>query len=212
MAENDAKTEQNPELATEAEQAENATSEAVDASAEGGAEEHTDILAVEDEFEVEAPQPPAEETVETLAEQLEQAREQVLRAQAEAQNVRRRAEKDVEHARKYALEKFCSELLPVVDNLERALDASNSENEAVKPLAEGVDLTLKSFLTTLEKFQLVQLDPTGEPFDPQLHQAMAMVPNPDMEPNTVMDTMQKGFTLNGRLVRPAMVVVAKAPD
>ena len=212
MAENDAKTEQNPELATEAEQAENATSEAVDASAEGGAEEHTDILAVEDEFEVEAPQPPAEETVETLAEQLEQAREQVLRAQAEAQNVRRRAEKDVEHARKYALEKFCSELLPVVDNLERALDASNSENEAVKPLAEGVDLTLKSFLTTLEKFQLVQLDPTGEPFDPQLHQALAMVPNPDMEPNTVMDTMQKGFTLNGRLVRPAMVVVAKAPD
>lgn len=151
-------------------------------------------------------------TAEDFAEAMADARDQVLRAQAEAQNTRRRAEKDVESARKYALERFCSELLPVVDNLERALGAADTEHELIKPIAEGIDLTLKSFVAALEKFQLVQIDPTGEPFDPQFHQAITMVPNPDMEPNTVMDTMQKGFTLNGRLVRPAMVIVSRAPD
>lgn len=200
MAENDAKSDENIESEALEEQA---AEQADAADAPDG-----EAAAASAEPNAEAP----EDSIESLSEQLDQARDMVLRAQAEAQNTRRRAEKDVEHARKYALEKFCSELLPVVDNLERALDAAELENEAVKPVAEGVDLTLKSFLGTLEKFQLVQIDPTGEPFDPQLHQAITMVPNPDMEPNTVMDTMQKGFTLNGRLVRPAMVVVAKEPD
>jgi molecular chaperone GrpE len=154
-------------------------------------------------------QPSLEEVIAQLQADVEQARDAALRAQADAQNVKRRAEQDVEKARKFALERFCSELLPVVDNLERALEAAPADNEAVKPIAEGVELTLKSFLDALGKFNIAQLYPEGEPFDPQVHQAMSMVENPDVEPNTVIAVMQKGYTLNGRLVRPAMVMVSK---
>ncbi|MFT4767401.1 MAG: molecular chaperone GrpE [Glaciecola sp.] len=150
--------------------------------------------------------------VELLQEELERAKDQALRAQADTQNAQRRAEQDVEKARKFALERFCSELLPVVDNLERALEAINSDDPALGSIAEGVDLTLKSFVGALSKFQIEQLDPVGEPFDPQHHQAMSMIENPDAEPNTVLAVMQKGYTLNGRLVRPAMVMVSKAPS
>lgn len=141
-----------------------------------------------------------------------EAKDQALRAVAEAQNARRRAEKDVEQARKFALERFAGELLVIVDNLERALDAADSEQEAVKPVLEGIQLTHRSFLDTLAKHKIEQVDPRGEPFDPQFHEAMAMVPNPEVEPNTVIDVMQKGYTLNGRLLRAAMVVVAKAAE
>jgi molecular chaperone GrpE len=151
-------------------------------------------------------------SVEQLQEQLIEARDAVLRAKAEAQNTRRRAEKDVENARKYALEKFCSELLPVGDNLERALEAAQIEHEAIQPITEGIELTLKSFVDALGKFNVERIDPMGEPFDPQLHQAMTMIENPEVEPNSVIAVMQKGFTLNGRLVRPAMVVVSKAAE
>jgi len=148
--------------------------------------------------------------IQRLQEALDEARDNALRAAAEAQNAKRRAEQDVEKARKYALERFCSELLPVVDNLERALEAAGGEDEALRPIAEGVELTLKSFLGALQKFQIEPIDPAGEPFDPELHQAMSMIENPDVEPNTVIAVMQKGYTLNGRLVRPAMVMVSKA--
>ena len=151
-----------------------------------------------------------EEQVEKLEEELVTARDAVLRAQADSQNVTRRAEQDVEKARKFALERFCGELLPVVDNLERALEAAVGDNDIVKPIAEGVELTLKSFHDALKKFHITALDPVGEPFDPQLHQAMSMVENGDVEPNTVIAVMQKGYTLNGRLVRPAMVMVSKS--
>jgi molecular chaperone GrpE len=117
----------------------------------------------------------------------------------------------VEKARKFALEKFVADLLPVADNLERAIAAGDPEDETQKAVLEGVALTLKSLQDTLKKYKVEMVDPAGEPFDPQLHQAMTMVPNPDMEPNTVMDVFQKGYTLNGRLVRPAMVVVSSAP-
>lgn len=153
-----------------------------------------------------------EVSIEQLQEQLVEALDAVLRAKAEAQNTRRRAEKDVENARKYALEKFFGELLPVVDNLERTLESAQIEHEAIEPINEGIDLTLKNFLDVLGKFNIERLDPMGEPFDPQLHQAMTMVENPDVEPNSVIAVMQKGFTLNGRLVRPAMVVVSKAAE
>ena len=153
----------------------------------------------------------AEEQIERLEEELAIARDAVLRAQADSQNVTRRAEQDVEKARKFALERFCGELLPVVDNLERALEAAVGDNDIVKPIAEGVELTLKSFHDALKKFHIVAVDPAGEPFDPQLHQAMSMVENGDVEPNTVIAVMQKGYTLNGRLVRPAMVMVSKSP-
>lgn len=147
--------------------------------------------------------------VESLKEQLNEAKDQSLRAAAEAQNVRRRSEKDVENAHKFGLEKFCGELLAVVDNLERAQQQADTDSEAVKPLMEGVELTYKSFVDVMAKFKLEQLDPHGEPFDPQLHQAITMLENPDSEPNTVIDVMQKGYTLHGRLIRPAMVVVSK---
>jgi molecular chaperone GrpE len=155
-------------------------------------------------------EPSLEQTVEQLQEDLVSAKDAALRAQADAQNVKRRAEQDVEKARKFALERFCSELLPVVDNLERALEAAAGGDEAVKPIAQGVELTLKSFLDALKKFNIEVVNPEGEPFDPQLHQAMSMVENNEVEPNSVIAVMQKGYTLNGRLVRPAMVMVSKS--
>ena len=147
-----------------------------------------------------------------LEEELAQMKDIALRAQADAQNVKRRAEMDVEKARKFALESFTRELLPVVDNLERALEATEGSDERAKPIVEGVELTLKSLMDALKKFNIEPVDPQGEPFDPQLHQAMSMVENPEVEPNTVIAVMQKGYTLNARLVRPAMVMVSKAAE
>ena len=147
--------------------------------------------------------------IEQLQQQLADAKDQTLRAAAEAQNVRRRAEKDVESAHKYALEKFAGALLPVADNLERTLEVADRSNEAVKPLLEGVELTHKTLLDALKRFQIEQIDPLGAPFDPQFHEAVSMVDNPAAEPNSVLHVMQKGFTLSGRLLRAAIVMVAK---
>jgi molecular chaperone GrpE len=147
--------------------------------------------------------------IEQLQQQLGDAKDQTLRTAAEAQNVRRRAEKDVENAHKYALEKFASALLPVADNLERSLDVADRSNEALKPLIEGLELTSRTLLDALTRFQVEQVDPLGTPFDPAFHEAVAMVENPAAEPNSVLQVMQKGYTLNGRLLRAAMVVVAK---
>ena len=146
---------------------------------------------------------------EELQEQVSKANDQVLRIQAEMQNVRRRAERDIENAHKYALDKFTADLLPVVDNLERALSTIDAADEAQKAVNTGLELTLKTFVDVLARFKIEAVDPAGQPFDADLHQAVSMVPNPDLEPNTVMDVFQKGYTLNGRLVRPAMVVVSK---
>ncbi len=148
--------------------------------------------------------------IAALKEELAQAKEQVLRAAAEAQNARRRAEQDVEKAHKYALEKFVSDLLPVADNMERAIGAATAEGADLNSVVEGVELTLKSLFDAFKRHNVEMLDPKGEPFDPQVHQAMTMVPQPEAEPNSVLDVFQKGYTLNGRLVRPAMVVVAKS--
>lgn len=143
--------------------------------------------------------------VEGLQQEIASARDQMLRAAAEAQNVRRRAEADVEKAHKFALEKFARELLPVVDSLEKATEAMAGVDESQK---EGVEMTLQLYLAAMEKFQIKQLNPLGQTFDPQYHEAMSMVPNPAMPSNSVMDVLQKGYTLNNRLLRPAMVVVA----
>ena len=150
-------------------------------------------------------------TVDAIQAELAEAQEQVLRAQAEAQNARRRADQDVEKAHKFGQEKLVNDLLPVVDNLERAIDAIDADNEQFKSVLEGIELTLKSFMDTLARHNIEALNPEGEPFDPQLHQAMTMVESPDAEPNTVLNVFQKGYTLHARLVRPAMVVVSKAP-
>ena len=147
---------------------------------------------------------------EAVALALVEQQDSVLRAQAEVQNMRRRCEQDVERAHKFALEKFSSELLPVLDNLERALQAvNNAEDESVKTLYEGVELTLKGFLESLNKHNIEQLDPEGEPFDPQLHEAISLVENDNVEPNTVLAVVQKGYVLNERVIRPAMVMVSE---
>lgn len=141
-----------------------------------------------------------------------QARDDLLRVQAEMQNLRRRTEQDVEKAHKYGQEKFASELLVIIDNLERALEAAKDhKDERVKAIYDGVNLTLKSFTDLFGKFNIEPVDPLGEPFDPQLHQAMSTQENGDVEPNTVTAVMQKGYKLNGRVLRPAMVMVSKAP-
>jgi len=156
----------------------------------------------------EAGEAAADEVASAAAEEVAALQEKLLLAHADMQNLRRRAERDVENAHKFALEKFVAELLPVVDNLERALASANGEGEANKVLVEGVELTLKSLLDALRRFNVEQVDPAGEPFNPERHEAMAMVPNPDAAPNSIIEVFQKGYLLNGRLVRPAMVVVA----
>ena len=151
---------------------------------------------------------------ENAREEAAKFRDAALRAEAEMQNVRRRASKDVEHAHKFGAEKLIQNLLPVVDSLEKALESSElvkdlDQDHSAKAVLDGVGLCHKMFLDTLGKENVAVVDPHGEPFDPNLHQAMSMVENPDMEPNSVVAVIQKGYQLNGRLVRPAMVMVSK---
>ena len=150
--------------------------------------------------------------VEQLKSELEQAKaesannyEQFLRAQAELANQRRRAEKQVEDAHKYAVQKFVESLVPVIDSLEMGLMADGDLNQ----IREGMQLTLKQFENVMEKFKIEAVGKPGEPFNPEHHQAMSMQPHPDYDNNTVSMVMQKGYLLNGRVIRPAMVMVSK---
>lgn len=190
-------------------QAESAEIKNEQSKAEQSKEEVNAEIEAELLDEIEAEQEEQQPVSEQLLEQVAKANDQVLRVQAEMQNVRRRAERDVESAHKFALDKFAADLLPVVDNLERALAAIDTADEGQKSVAEGLELTLKSFVEVLARYKIEAIDPAGQPFDAELHQAVSMVPNPDLEANTVMDVFQKGYTLNGRLVRPAMVVVSQ---
>ncbi|GAA0696444.1 nucleotide exchange factor GrpE [Marinobacterium maritimum] len=177
--------------------------------------------AAETVVETEAGEPnAAEATAADVLQQLEESRVEIEalkkelaelqpRAQAEIQNIRRRAEQDVEKAHKFGLEKFANELLPVVDSLERAIEATQGDDEQTKAIREGVEMTLNMFLSGMEKFNVEQVNPEGQPFNPEHHQAMSMVPAEGVEPNTVVAVVQKGYLLNGRLMRPAMVMVAK---
>jgi len=177
------------------------------ASQEGVEEQGADLAP--DEGATEAGIDP-EQALEAALEQLQNAKDDLLRVQAEMQNLRRRTEQDIEKAHKYGQEKLSIELLAVMDNLERSQEAaSNSEDEAIKAIREGVDLTLKGFADCFTKFNIEVVDPLGEPFDPQLHQAMSIQENTETEPNTVIAVMQKGYTLHGRVIRPAMVMVSK---
>ncbi|MBF0783953.1 nucleotide exchange factor GrpE [Muribacter muris] len=154
----------------------------------------------------------ANERIQSLEAYIAEAdkREQdiALRARAEIENIRRRTEQDVEKAHKFALEKFSKELLNVVDNLERALQALEGADESSKALAEGVELTHKGLVSTLTNFGVVAVGNIGEAFDPELHQAISMQPAENIEPNHISSVMQKGYTLHGRVIRPAMVMVA----
>ncbi|MCG8391909.1 MAG: nucleotide exchange factor GrpE [Pseudomonadales bacterium] len=174
------------------------------------------------EAEVEAVEPSAKEQEPSAEDKLAEVEAELakvkkalgeadIRAQAEIQNVRKRAERDVQHAHKFALEKFAGDLLSVADNLERGLAALDADDEALKGAREGIELTLKSLLDVFAKYNLEQINPADEPFNPELHEAMTMVPAPNAEPNTVIEVLEKGYQLNGRLIRPARVVVSKAP-
>lgn len=145
-----------------------------------------------------------------LKEQADENWDKYLRTAAELENIRKRAARDMENARKFALERFAAELLPVRDSLEMGLAAAN--DAGAEELVEGNRATLKQLVATLERFGVTEVDPQGEPFDPELHEAMTMQPSSDVEPNTVLTVFQKGYTLNGRLLRPARVVVASAPE
>jgi len=187
-------------------------------------EQNTPNEQVSDEIQQDQQQPqeaetsaevdPRDERIAQLEAELAQSqtgvRDAQLRAQAEIENIRRRAEMDVEKAHKFALEKFANELLPVIDSLERALEVANKEDPQLASMIEGIELTLKGLLGAVRKFGVEVVGETGVPFNPEVHQAMSMMESEEFEPNHVMLVMQRGYTLNGRLLRPAMVAVSKA--
>ncbi|MBK4727499.1 MULTISPECIES: nucleotide exchange factor GrpE [Erwiniaceae] len=189
-------------------------------------EQNTPNEQVSDEIEMEQAQTQDAETAEVvdprderiaqleaqLAESLGGVRDAQLRAQAEIENIRRRTELDVEKAHKFALEKFANELLPVIDSLERALEVADKSNPELAAMIEGIELTMKSLLGAVRKFGVEVVGDINVPFNPEVHQAMSMMESEDVAPNHVMMVMQRGYTLNGRLLRPAMVAVSKAKN
>ena len=172
------------------------------------------------EEELSLTEPPSQETlIEELKKELAEAEQKAqenwdkaLRVHAEMENLKKRTQKDLEDAHKYALNGFAKELLPVLDSLELGLQAATGESGEVRKFREGNELTIKQFETVFAKFNITTIDPKGEPFNPEQHQAMVMQVVEGAAPNTIINVFQKGYMLNGRLLRPAMVVVAKAPE
>ena len=161
-----------------------------------------------------AAEPSREELLVMLDEARAKAEEnwaQLMRARADQENLRRRQQKELENAHKFALERFVEALLPVKDSMELGLSAAADESAGVQKLREGTELTLKLLRDVMEKFNVSEVNPEGAPFNPEWHQAMSMQPRDDLPPNTVVTVVQKGYTLNGRLVRPAMVMVSQQP-
>ncbi|GDY28139.1 protein GrpE [Agarivorans sp. Toyoura001] len=185
---------------------------------ENEVEQQVDAIEAELEAAAEQAEPAAEEiSVAELLERLSTAeqtvadqKDGVVRAKAEVENIRRRSAQEVEKARKFALEKFASELLPVIDNMEMALQHANREDEALASMIEGVELTLKTLIDAVKKFGIEVVAPQDQAFDPEKHQAMGMQEVEGVAPNTVVAVLQKGYELNGRLLRPAMVMISKA--
>lgn len=176
-------------------------------------EQHDEVEAVEPDASAEQVDP-RDEKIANLEAQLVEAqnreRDGVLRIKAEMENLRRRTELDVEKAHKFALEKFVNELLPVIDSLDRALEVVDKANPDNAAMIEGIELTLKSMLDVVRKFGVEVIADTDVPLDPNVHQAIAMVESEDVTAGNVLGVMQKGYTLNGRTIRAAMVTVAKA--
>jgi len=177
-------------------------------------EQHDEVEAVVESDDSAEQVDPRDEKIANLETQLAEAqnreRETVLRIKAEMENLRRRTEQDIEKAHKFALEKFVNELLPVIDSLDRALEVADKNNADMAAMVEGIELTLKSMLDVVKKFGVEVIAETNVPLDPNVHQAIAMVESEDVEAGKVLGVMQKGYTLNGRTIRAAMVTVAKA--
>ncbi|MDA8499046.1 nucleotide exchange factor GrpE [Citrobacter sp. Igbk 17] len=176
-------------------------------------DQHEEVEAVESDASAEQVDP-RDEKIANLEAQLAEAetreRDSVLRIKAEMENLRRRTELDVEKAHKFALEKFVNELLPVLDSLDRALEVANKDNDAMAAMVEGIELTRKSMLDVVAKFGVQVVADIDVPMDPNVHQAIAMVESDEVTAGNVLMVMQKGYTLNGRTIRAAMVSVAKA--
>lgn len=159
--------------------------------------------------------PPYEEVMQKLDEAEQKASDnwdKLLRLQAEMENLKRRSERDVANAHKYGIEKFVAELIPIVDSLELCIANESKNNKSSASVVEGVDMTLKLFYGAMEKFGIKQVFPEGQAFDPEFSQAISMQYDPDTKPGTVLSVLQKGYTLNDRLIRPALVVVSKAEE
>ena len=152
---------------------------------------------------------PIERQLEKAQQTIKDYWDQIMRLRAEIENNRKRAERDIENAHKYATRSLLENLLPIVDSMEMGQAAAEAENATLESIREGLSLTMNMFVQVLEKHGLEQINPLGEKFDPEKHQAISMTESADAESNTVVEVMQKGFLLNDRLVRPAMVVVAK---
>ena len=187
MSSNDAKQEQDPVV------------EKIDPEAEMQAEEEALVQAEDDLIE----------QLNTAKSKAEENWDLLLRTKAEMENLRRRTQKDLENAHKFGTEKFVTELLPVMDSMELGLAAEDASAESLR---EGMTLTMNMVSQMFEKFNIKMIDPVNEKFDPELHQAMTAQPTDEVEPNTVMAVLQKGYSLNDRLVRPAMVMVSKAAE
>lgn len=176
-------------------------------------DQHEEVEAVEPNDSAEQVDP-RDEKIANLEVQLAEAqtreRDTVLRIKAEMENLRRRTEQDIEKAHKFALEKFVNELLPVIDSLDRALEVADKANPDMAAMVEGIELTLKSMLDVVRKFGVEVIAETNVPLDPNVHQAIAMVESEEVPAGNVLGIMQKGYTLNGRTIRAAMVTVAKA--
>lgn len=181
------------------------------ADAQEGAGDETPATADDPTDDVESLKAAIEEAQREIA----SLEDRALRAAAEAENVRRRADRSIENARKFALERFVEDLLPAVDSFERAVEAASGqtkgEGSEASAIAEGIELSLKLLQGAMERQGIAAVDPIGAPFDPNLHEAMTMVDNAEVEPGSVVDVFQKGYTVNGRLIRPARVIVARQP-
>ena len=176
---------------------------------ENGLDQEEDLV---DEQLDESHEKPVEEEAElTLEQQVDDLKDQLLRAQAEVQNVRRVAGQEITKARLYGVEFLAREFLVVGDNLQKALESCNEKAE-IDSIKEGLELTLRSFEDSLETAGIVPLSPDGESFDPERHEAISVVEDDKKEPNTVIDVIQRGFTIQNRILRPAKVVVTKKPD
>ena len=145
------------------------------------------------------------------SEEIVKLKEEIMRMRAEQDNMRKRNARELENLRKYSLNKFAKALIPVADSLDKALEVSQKQDCQVtaEQMVEGTEMTQKVFLKVLTENGVEVINPEGEKFNPEFHEAMTQIPNPDLDPNTIVDVFQKGYILNGRLVRPAMVVVSK---
>lgn len=183
-----------------------------DAEPEQAVETETDTTGSESTNAESESEPKVEsdaDIIESLQQQLTEAQDQLLRVKAEAENIRRRTDKDVSQARKFALERFSNDLIPVIDSLEMGVKASKEDGADIEKLREGSEMTLEMFSGVLSKYAITTLDPQGEKFDPTFHQAMTTQEDPSVPADTVLTVFQKGYLLNGRLIRPALVVVSK---